>query len=222
MGTRSDPTESLLPETRLVEVTHVRQRFTWDCGIACVSMMLYPEQRKDLLGNLLKIAEEEGFQKSTWTIDLAYLLKRFNIPCQFRTLTKGVDPSFSSKSFYQTFMNKDHPRVLRKFEEAEQHGIDVQLESVPMDTILRHLNKHGPVIVLTNARLLYCKNCGHNAPMRMLRNIFPTDGKGFDGHYITVVGYSLRNRRIYYRNPALKDAMENQFATMYNLHVIPV
>jgi hypothetical protein len=53
----------LVEDTRLVHVDHVQQRYTWDCGLACVAMVLYPRHRQELLANLRGIAEEEGFRE---------------------------------------------------------------------------------------------------------------------------------------------------------------
>lgn len=58
------------------DVEHFQQKHSWDCGLACVIMVLGPDDRKQLLDNLTQICQEEAFGKSTWTIDLCYLLKR--------------------------------------------------------------------------------------------------------------------------------------------------
>lgn len=59
------------------KITHFRQRYNWDCGVTCVLMLLSSEQQKELLGSFDQVCAEEGFNQSTWTIDLCYLLKRF-------------------------------------------------------------------------------------------------------------------------------------------------
>lgn len=43
---------------------------------------------------------------STWSIDLAYLLQRFGIKHRYMTVTLGVDPGFSSESFYDHVLHK--------------------------------------------------------------------------------------------------------------------
>ena len=57
-------------------VSHYQQKYNWDCGLSCVLMLLQGEQRMEALHNLDNICREEGFNQSTWTIDLCYLLKR--------------------------------------------------------------------------------------------------------------------------------------------------
>lgn len=48
--------------TCILRVKHVRQRFFWDCGIACVMMVLSQGHRQYLTQNLNLIADQEGFQ----------------------------------------------------------------------------------------------------------------------------------------------------------------
>lgn len=55
---------------------HFTQRYNWDCGVSCVLMLLTPAQREEMLDKFEMICREEGFNQSTWTIDLCYLLKR--------------------------------------------------------------------------------------------------------------------------------------------------
>ena len=42
----------------------------------CSVILVWPYSRTNILSELSQISEEEGFGKSTWTIDLCYLLKR--------------------------------------------------------------------------------------------------------------------------------------------------
>lgn len=55
---------------------HFRQRYNWDCGVSCVLMLLPVPQREEMLDKFEMICQDEGFNQSTWTIDLCYLLKR--------------------------------------------------------------------------------------------------------------------------------------------------
>lgn len=65
-------------KTKYVEhkLKHYQQNYDWDCGIASIMMILSPEQIENLRENFLTICRDEGFQQSTWTIDLCYLLVR--------------------------------------------------------------------------------------------------------------------------------------------------
>lgn len=51
-----------LPYTN-IPLTHVQQKYNWDCGISCVLMVLSEEKRKDLFKNFAEVCAEEGFNK---------------------------------------------------------------------------------------------------------------------------------------------------------------
>ncbi|XP_076373210.1 uncharacterized protein LOC143258070 isoform X2 [Tachypleus tridentatus] len=91
----SDMVEVILP--------HVKQRFSWDCGISAVLMVL-----------------------GTWSIDLAYLLRRFQVDHLYCTITFGVHPEFKNEEFYKQTLSSDVQRVNEKFEEADKNYVHVQ------------------------------------------------------------------------------------------------
>ncbi|XP_069955664.1 protein GUCD1 isoform X3 [Cherax quadricarinatus] len=143
-------------EQVLLNIDHVQQRHTWDCGLACIMMVLSPQSRTRFSARLYQICQEEGFDKSTWSIDLAYLLQRFGIKHRYMTVTLGVDPGFSTESFYDHVLSKDAQRVLDRFREAGNHGVVVEQGAVTLNNVISHLREEGPVILLTNAHLLIC------------------------------------------------------------------
>lgn len=70
-----------------------------------------------------------------------------------------MNPSFSSHDYYESTLCIDHKRVNSKFDEASTKGWDIQKRTVDNQTLLEHLAKHGPLIVLTNSNLLQCDIC---------------------------------------------------------------
>lgn len=68
-----------LPPSKHYNLTHYQQRYNWDCGLSCIIMILSAQQREQLLGNFDAVCGEEGFGSSTWTIDLCYLLMRYQV-----------------------------------------------------------------------------------------------------------------------------------------------
>jgi hypothetical protein len=64
------------PPRYIHRVRHYQQRHHWDCGVSCVVMTLDDQRRRELLDNFDHVCQVEGFGKSTWTVDLCYLLKR--------------------------------------------------------------------------------------------------------------------------------------------------
>lgn len=166
-------------------MVHFQQRSDWDCGISCIMMLLNRRQRQEFLSNFNKICDEEDFDKrylntilfliqtffhiiiiiyvvfehSTWTIDLCYLLHRFNIRHIYTTITVGVNPDFRNHDYYGPILWKDHIRVSKKFDKASCKGMNIQKRTVDNRVILEHLAKNGPIIALTNGYLLHCDLC---------------------------------------------------------------
>lgn len=191
-------------ERILLHLPHFKQKYNWDCGISCVLMVLAVEDRQVLLKNLNSICKEEGFHRSTWTIDLCYLLKRFKVKNAFYTITLGVHPSYWENSFYNHVLIKDEERIRNKFKEAVTNGINVQQASVNIVSLIEHLSR-GPIILLTNARWLTCDICKVNKLSLELRKCLPWPTTPYQGHYIVLCGYNVLNRKVYYRNPSLSD-----------------
>lgn len=96
---------------------------------------------------------------STWTIDLCYLLRRFEINHNFTTITVGVNPEFRSHDYYGAILWRDHVRVSAKFDTAASDGLKIEKKAVANHVLLEQLSRHGPVIVLTNGYLLHCDLC---------------------------------------------------------------
>ena len=124
-------------------------------------MVMKKSDRDFVLSNLNKFVEEEGFGDSTWTIDLCYILKRFHVLFRYTTITIGVDPGYSKEAFYDKVLAKDNARVNDRFNDASENGMVILEKSVTLDEILEHLEKTGPVIILTNANLLTCSQCSN-------------------------------------------------------------
>ncbi|XP_053951730.1 protein GUCD1 isoform X2 [Anastrepha obliqua] len=184
-----------IPDQKHYNLSHYQQRFNWDCGISCIIMILSTSQRETLLHDFDKICAEEGFGSSTWTIDLCYLLQRFQVRHEYYTKTLGIDPSYSEHSYYTKIIDKDEKRVTRKFKEAHVHGLHVEHRTIEMEELLQHLGRRGPVILLTNASLLTCEVCKRNVLEKF----------GYAGHYVVLCGYDLKSQLIYYHNPEVHD-----------------
>lgn len=126
-------------------------------------MILATPLREHFLNNFESICKEEGFGSSTWTIDLCYVLHRYQVHHDYYTQTLGVDPSYSQHNYYSQIIDKDEKRVTRRFKEAKAHGLHVEQRTVDIQVIMKHLANKGPVILLTNASLLTCEICKPNA-----------------------------------------------------------
>lgn len=187
-----------------VDLLHQRQKFSWDCGIACVLMVLSTEARIHLTENLGAICLEEGFGSSTWTIDLCYLLRRYGIPHEYSTVTLGIHAGYHDHSFYNNILERDGDRVLTRFAQAEQFGLRVMCQREPLHRLIHHIDAGRPIIVLTDARLLSCDRCKIIRLASELRRRLRIS-TSYQGHYIVLCGHNRRNNRILYRNPSLHD-----------------
>ncbi|XP_055855836.1 protein GUCD1 isoform X2 [Episyrphus balteatus] len=185
-----------LPDQKHYNLTHYHQRFHWDCGLSCILMILSSASRKQFLANFDQICEQEGFGHSTWTIDLCYILQKFNVQHLYLTKTIGVDPSYSQHSYYTKIIDKDEKRITAKFKDAQSHGVVVEQRTVPFKDIIRHLAHRGPVIILTNASLLRCDICKKDSFERMGH---------YAGHYVVLCGFDLTRKKVFYLNPEATD-----------------
>lgn len=94
------------PEKLHIQLAHFKQKYNWDCGVSCVLMVLPKRHRQHLLRHFGKVCKEEGFYGSTWTVDLCYLLKRYDVQHVFCTVTLGVHPGYKGNSFYNHILTK--------------------------------------------------------------------------------------------------------------------
>lgn len=188
----------------LHEVEHYQQKYNWDCGISCVLMVLPAQSRRYLINNFYKVIEEEKFGQSTWTIDLCYLLHRFNMKFSYFTTTIGVDPGYSNQNFYDKVLSKDSDRVNNKFSRAATLNMHVEKKSVLVSEVLDRLEK-GPVIVLINANQLFCSTCSESSYSCYTSCLRLCSDKSYQGHYITLVGHQSNKSEILYRNPTFKN-----------------
>lgn len=192
------------PTNYLIKLQHNQQKRGWDCGLSCVLMVLTNDLRQQLNRNLWLVCKDEGFNKSIWTIDLCYLLSRLGITYTFYTITLGIHPDYKNNSFYKKVLNRDENRVNQRFQYAQKNGIKIIKNSLDTSTLLEHL-VYGPVIVLTNAKLLNCDHCKlKRFPLDDLSNCFPRS-LPYQGHFVVLCGYNLENRKVFYRNPSLSD-----------------
>lgn len=207
-----------MPSVTCRSVTHSQQRFNWDCGLACILMALDAadelEAKDRISSDLEKVCQNEGFGHSTWTIDLAYLLKNFapQLKFSYTTITIGVDQSYMNQEFYNKILNRDSQRVQDRFDTAQTNGIEITEKSVTIQDIVQHISDSGTCIVLTNANLLSCQDCNYfslsgceNSTRTNCFLLRHCGGNAYQGHYVLAVGFDIPKKKLYYRNPSLRD-----------------
>ncbi|KAG6553484.1 hypothetical protein Mapa_004396 [Marchantia paleacea] len=184
-----------LPRSHYIQVPHVRQMCDWDCGLACVLMVL---RALRIDGHDLKSLSSLCRTTSIWTVDLAHLLRHFAVNVAFLTVTIGANPNFAVETFYKENMEEDGARVNKLFEKAAQVGIQIQLRSISGDELcMLILSGRYLAIALVDKRKLshpwldeICLGdcCGLNT--------------GYTGHYVVICGYDIDTDEFEIRDPA--------------------
>eukprot|EP00842_Homolaphlyctis_polyrhiza_P000375 jgi/Hompol1/1338/HPOL_005566-RA len=99
--------------------------------------------------------------ESLWTIDLAYILRHFNI-ADFTMYTSyiGVNWRNATKHFYKDSLSEDVQRIRSLFANARESAVRVVPLILSMDDICRFLisNRYA-IIVLVNATMIKCRTC---------------------------------------------------------------
>ncbi|KAJ3307609.1 hypothetical protein HDU76_004496 [Blyttiomyces sp. JEL0837] len=140
-------------------IPHIQQRSSWDCGLACVSMVLTalgkvhcdPIQLRALIVN-----------ESVWTIDLAYLFKHFGVEdFTYYTSYIGVNWQYASKvPFYKDTISLDMRRVHLLFAAAHESGVRVVPMVLSLDDMRRFLmSGQYAILMLVDLRFLECGVC---------------------------------------------------------------
>ncbi|XP_042090094.1 protein GUCD1 isoform X2 [Ovis aries] len=186
----------------------IQQLFHWDCGLACSRMVLrYLGQLDD--AEFERALQELRLTRSIWTIDLAYLMRRFGVRHRFCTQTLGVDKGYKNQPFYRKHFDAEETRVNQLFAQAKTCKVLVE-KWVSMQDIQAHLAQGHVAIVLVNSGVLHCDLCSSppkyccfapSGPRRLCRS------PEYQGHFVVLRGYSRAAGCVFYNNPAYADRM---------------
>ncbi|XP_070331778.1 protein GUCD1 isoform X3 [Odocoileus virginianus] len=184
----------------------IQQLYHWDCGLACSRMVLrYLGQLDD--AEFERALQELRLTRSIWTIDLAYLMRRFGVRHRFCTRTLGVDKGYKNQSFYRKHFDTEETRVNQLFAQAKTCKVLVE-KWVSVQDIQAHLAQGHVAIVLVNSGVLRCDACSRppkyccftpGGPRCLCRS------PDYQGHFIVLRGYSRAAGCIFYNNPAYAD-----------------
>jgi len=134
----------------LRNISHIRQDHDWDCGLACLRMVLRRALGPVTDKKFDNVCKKLGFGTNVWTIDLANILTYFKVNYMYYTETFGVDDSYQENSFYQDNFKVDELRVNHLFACADALDLKVEKRSVKNLTFIR-------MILVVN---LHCSTCG--------------------------------------------------------------
>lgn len=198
---------SSAPRSFCHNVPHVRQCFNWDCGLACVLMILRAlgacRQSFTTLRTLCPTT-------SIWSIDLAHLLRQFGLHVTFYTVTIGANPHYANEKFYMETMQEDEHRVRRLFQDAAPAGIHVEQRSVRVDE-LQQLLLSGLWLVLAlvdKRQLVWAESGSRRGPSWgtsaevAINQAVGTVDPVYTGHYIVLCGYCSQTDCFYAKDPA--------------------
>ena len=165
---------------------HVRQRGDWDCGLACLEMVL---RRVRVRGSGVMDAP----RSTVWTVDLLLLLHRFlppGCPLEYTTTCAGAPPaSHFSLEFYAKAPG-DAERVPLAFATARDRGLTVREEEADLGVVAAELGAgRACFVALVDYRLLRCAVCGAGGR-----------APSYQGHYIVLTG--CEGGTLYYLDPA--------------------
>jgi len=176
----------------VVSVPKLAQRFSWDCGIACLSMLLRALAIPSSFNFITRLIATD----SVWTVDLAQVLSHLSVPFSLYTTHIGVQPSYAFMGFYRSNFYKDKERVEDLFSLLGSHVHRQYLSSVD---IAKSLLFHGKcAIVLVDSNLLHCLVC--TSTMSVLCMKLSSFTTGYSGHFILLCGAS--HDLFFYKDPA--------------------
>ncbi|KAJ2645254.1 hypothetical protein GGF44_000023 [Coemansia sp. RSA 1694] len=145
--------------SRLHPVSKILQQDSWDCGLACVCMVLRAfGYTTCTISQLTRHANTD----SVWTIDLVYLLHQF-LQADFTYYTKclGINPEHTQHDFYRDGLDEDEARVMRLFACARRdpalHIVQIVIPLIDLKRFLVH--RQYVAILLVDNTLLKCIAC---------------------------------------------------------------
>mmetsp|Transcript_27786 Transcript_27786/g.39448 ORF Transcript_27786/g.39448 Transcript_27786/m.39448 type:complete len:286 (+) Transcript_27786:107-964(+) len=161
----------------------VAQKFNWDCGIACCSMVL--KWFDTLIFNdhpLYKLLTP------LWTVELYCYLKGLNINCLMCTRFVGVSPSHKHIAWYnQNYTDTELDRVSECFRTARRMEWDILQDEISIQDIAKFVgNDYNIAIILVDSETLTFRN----------------RGVSYAGHYIVLLGFHEDSNTFLYLNPA--------------------
>ncbi|KAJ3104414.1 hypothetical protein HDU97_009293 [Phlyctochytrium planicorne] len=156
-------------------VPHVTQLDNWDCGLACLSMILAGAHKSGLVEEdptktnplcLRTLLAASGAGDSVWTIDLAYMIRHFGVDdFTFYTSYIGVNLQYGSKNFYKDCISSDRRRIHDMFAEAQDFGVRVVPVVLSLDDMKRFLlSESYAIVVLVNLKKLKSRTMAPRNP----------------------------------------------------------
>ncbi|XP_022743699.1 protein GUCD1-like isoform X2 [Durio zibethinus] len=187
--------KAVLPQSHFVQVPHINQLFSWDCGLACVLMALTTVGVSDCsIKNLSKLC----CTTSIWTVDLAYLLQKFSIRFSYYTVTYGANPIYFGETYYKEQLPNDLVRVDKLFQKAVEAGINILCRSISGEEISSWIlsGKYIAIALVDQYKL------SRSWVGDVIIPGFQGNDFGYTGHYVLICGYDAKADEFEIRDPA--------------------
>ncbi|XP_015877252.2 guanylyl cyclase 1 isoform X4 [Ziziphus jujuba] len=186
---------AVLPQSHSVEVPHINQLYSWDCGLACVLMVF---RTVGINSYSIQSLAELCCTNSIWTVDLAYLLHEFSISFSYYTVTLGANPNYSDETFYKEQLPKDLVRVETLFQRSLDAGLNIQCRSISEEEIsLWMLSGKYIAIALVDQYKL-----SRSWQKDVFISDFNAKNSSYTGHYVIICGYDMGTDEFEIRDPA--------------------
>lgn len=203
-------------------VPHLMQELNWDCGLACIGMVL---RALGAYTVTLPGLREQVCSSTVWTIDLCYILAHHIPDSDFTYYTSflGANPDHvQAAKYYNDVTPHDLRRVDMMFALARRHSISIIRLTFPLDDFKRFLlHRRFAIIVLVNAELLLCDLCNSDqtshspdtSPVALMeilpsnyywRTSLSSKDVEYAGHFIVLIGYEPASDCFIYRDPAVR------------------
>ncbi|KAE9451403.1 hypothetical protein RHGRI_027576 [Rhododendron griersonianum] len=206
--------DATLPRLHFVEVPLINQEHAWDCGLACILMVL-----RTLGINSSNIQELEKLccTTSIWTVDLAYLLHKFSVSFSYFTVTEGANPNFSMETFYKEQLPNDLMRVDMLFHKARDAGINILVQFPHLRLVgnkfsfsfiqFRSISGEEISLFILSGKYIAIALVDHyKLSQSWVEDVcvsgFYSGSSGYTGHYVVICGYDAVTDEFEIRDPA--------------------
>ncbi|KAF9597940.1 hypothetical protein IFM89_022758 [Coptis chinensis] len=186
---------AVLPRSHFVKVPHIGQLHSWDCGLACVLMVMRTLGIYDCDFHVL---EELCNTTSIWTVDLAYILQKFYTSFAFFTVTLGANPDYSVETFYKDHLPQDVVRVDRLFQKSLDAGINIQRRSLSSEELSVLILSGNYIAIALVDQYKLSRSWPGDVCVSGLYDV----NAGYTGHFVVVCGYDADKGEFEIRDPA--------------------
>lgn len=160
------------------DVPHIQQESSWDCGVACLQMVLTWSRISDCdtVSSLLELKSHNDWSKPLWTIDIFCFLMESGVDATFYTRCLGTGAHHQSIDWYTKNMGDDDVRVQELFDKATSNCWPIEKRQLGVDEVARRLDGSTVAIVLVDANIL--------------NSSASISSEGYSGHYVVLYGYN--------------------------------